>query len=183
MTKEKRTVKHAAAISTLETPIGAMRLAATRRGLCKITLGNETQNSFKRWLSAKRLSISPTPEAEAALRQTETQLLEYLSGTRRQFDLPLDLRGTTFQQIVWNAVTAIPYGETTTYGAIAAHIGRPSAARAVGAANGANPVPVVVPCHRVLGTDGALTGYGGGLPVKRALLALEQTGRLPSCCL
>ena len=107
------------------------------------------------------------------------QLAEYFEGTRRAFDLRLAARGTPFQRRVWAAVAAIPFGRTKSYGAIAESIGAPSAVRAVGAANGQNPWPIVVPCHRVIGSDGSLTGFGGGLPVKRALLDFERgTGRL-----
>ncbi len=101
------------------------------------------------------------------------QLGEYFAGRRRSFDLPLAPRGTEFQRRVWRALTGIPYGTTISYGELARRIGRPSASRAVGLANGANPLPIVVPCHRVIGADGSLTGFGGGLPIKRKLLALE----------
>ncbi|HLY22691.1 MAG TPA: methylated-DNA--[protein]-cysteine S-methyltransferase [bacterium] len=107
------------------------------------------------------------------------QLAEYFAGTRRTFEVRLAPQGTPFQRRVWEAVAAIPYGKTRSYGAIAAEIGAPSAVRAVGAANGRNPWPIVVPCHRVIGSDGSLTGYGGGLPIKRALLDFERgAGRL-----
>jgi methylated-DNA-[protein]-cysteine S-methyltransferase len=107
------------------------------------------------------------------------QLAEYFAGTRRTFEVRLAPQGTPFQRRVWEAVAAIPYGKTRSYGAIAAEIGAPSAVRAVGAANGQNPWPIVVPCHRVIGSDGSLTGYGGGLPIKRALLDFERgAGRL-----
>src|SRR5579864_2467062 len=107
------------------------------------------------------------------------QLAEYFAGTRRTFEVRLAPQGTPFQRRVWEAVAAIPYGKTRSYGAIASEIGAPSAVRAVGAANGQNPWPIVVPCHRVIGSDGSLTGYGGGLPIKRALLDFERgTGRL-----
>jgi methylated-DNA-[protein]-cysteine S-methyltransferase len=102
------------------------------------------------------------------------QLSEYFAGTRRTFDVRLAPQGTPFQRRVWDAVAAIRYGETRSYGAIAAAIGSPNAVRAVGAANGQNPWPIVVPCHRVIGADGSLTGYGGGLRVKRALLEFER---------
>lgn len=102
------------------------------------------------------------------------QVRAYLRGDRRSFDLPIDLQGTPFQVSVWRAVAEIPYGDTTTYGALAATIGRPKATRAVGQAVGANPVPIVIPCHRVVGTSGSLTGFGGGLPLKERFLALEQ---------
>jgi methylated-DNA-[protein]-cysteine S-methyltransferase len=101
------------------------------------------------------------------------QLDQYFAGERTEFDLELDMRGTQFQKDVWNALLTIPYGETRSYGEIARQIGRPDRARAVGAANGSNPVSIIVPCHRVIGSDGSLTGYGGGLPRKRFLLDLE----------
>jgi methylated-DNA-[protein]-cysteine S-methyltransferase len=105
------------------------------------------------------------------------QLGEYLAGRRRDFDLPLDLAGTEFQQLCWQELLRIPFGETRTYGELAQRIGRPAAVRAVGQANHHNPVGVIVPCHRVIGADGSLTGYGGGLDMKRILLELE--GVLP----
>jgi len=104
------------------------------------------------------------------------QLGEYFAGERRRFELPLAPRGTEFQRRVWRALTEIPYGKTVSYGELARRIGKPSAPRAVGLANGANPLPIIVPCHRVIGADGSLTGFGGGLPIKRKLLALEGAG-------
>ena len=121
----------------------------------------------------KRLSAKIVPDDEpnhAAIRE----LHEYLKGERQGFDLSLDLRGTPFQLSVWNALKAIPYGQTTSYGAIAEHVDRPRAVRAVGQAVGANPVAIVLPCHRVIGSSGNLTGYAGGLPLKERLLALEK---------
>ena len=117
-------------------------------------------------------AIPPGPLAELA-----DQLGAYFAGELRAFDVPLAPAGTAFQRRVWDALASIPYGETTTYGELAAEIGRPGSARAVGAANGANPLAIVVPCHRVIGADGTLTGYAGGLPAKRALLTLE--GAIP----
>ncbi len=108
------------------------------------------------------------------LRQAADQLGRYFAGERLQFTCSLDLHGTPFQLKVWNALTRIPYGETRSYAEIAREIGHPSAVRAVGAANGANPVAIIVPCHRVIGSNGSLTGYGGGLPTKAWLLALEK---------
>jgi methylated-DNA-[protein]-cysteine S-methyltransferase len=110
---------------------------------------------------------------DAAFDDVRTQLGGYFAGTRQQFDLPLNARGNVFQRAVWQALTEIPYGETTSYGKIAASIGHPDGARAVGVANGQNPLPIIVPCHRVIGADGSLTGYGGGLPAKRWLLDHE----------
>jgi O-6-methylguanine DNA methyltransferase len=106
------------------------------------------------------------------------ELAEYFAGRRREFTLVVDPPGTPFQREVWGELARIPYGATLSYGELARRIGHPAASRAVGAANGANPIPVVLPCHRVIGSDGSLTGYGGGLPIKRALLALE--GALPA---
>jgi methylated-DNA-[protein]-cysteine S-methyltransferase len=105
-------------------------------------------------------------------------LQEYFRGERRTFDLPLAPRGTEFQMDVWRALQRIPYGETRSYSGIAREIGRPAAVRAVGAANGANPIPIVIPCHRVVGSNGSLTGFGGGIETKRWLLALESTPTL-----
>jgi methylated-DNA-[protein]-cysteine S-methyltransferase len=112
-------------------------------------------------------------EAREPFSQAIEQLDQYFAGERTEFDLELDMRGTQFQNDVWNALLTIPYGETRSYGEIARQIGRPDRARAVGAANGCNPVSIIVPCHRVIGSDGSLTGYGGGLPRKRFLLDLE----------
>ena len=111
------------------------------------------------------------------LLETERQLREYFEGRRKVFDLKLDFSGTEFQQKVWSALLTIPYGETRSYAQIAKQIGRPDAVRAVGAANGRNPISLIVPCHRVIGSDGSLTGYAGGLPAKRALLELESGAR------
>jgi len=102
------------------------------------------------------------------------QLRRYFAGELREFDMPLDMQGTAFQKRVWDALLKIPYGETRSYGHVANTIGAPKAVRAVGAANGRNPVPIIVPCHRVIGAGGSLTGYGGGLPLKRFLLDLES---------
>lgn len=108
-----------------------------------------------------------------ALREAADQLRAYFAGELTAFDLRLSPQGTEFQQAVWSELQKIPYGETTTYSAIAERIGRPAAVRAVGAANGANPIPIVIPCHRVIGMNGSLTGFGGGIDVKKQLLALE----------
>jgi len=114
---------------------------------------------------------------ERAIAEVRRQVEEYCAGTRWAFDLELAATGTAFQHAVWDALLEIPYGETRSYGEIARAIGQPQAARGVGAANGANPIGLIVPCHRVIGADGSLTGYGGGLPLKRALLAHEATHR------
>ncbi len=114
-----------------------------------------------------------TPSSEARARHVAEELDAYLRGELTKFSVQVDLRGTPFQLRVWNALREIPYGEVRSYAAVAAAIGRPSAVRAVGAANGANPVPVIVPCHRVIGADGRLVGFGGGLDWKRRLLGVE----------
>lgn len=157
-----------------------LRLAATESGLCKLALGSESDDDFFGWIARvirpARLVRRWSPAVEQAL----TEIDAYLSGALRVFQVPVDLRGTPFQRRVWSEVAGIPYGVTATYGEIAARVGRPRAVRAVGAANGANPLPLFVPCHRVIGSDGALRGYGGGLAVKAALLRLEgvrPTGR------
>jgi len=122
-----------------------------------------------------------TRSAEPLFAEAEAQLHAYFAGELERFDLPLAPRGTEFQRRVWDALGEIPYGSTTTYSGLAAAIGRPGACRAVGAANGRNPLPVIVPCHRVIGAAGALTGYGGGLERKRTLLDLETRSRLANC--
>jgi methylated-DNA-[protein]-cysteine S-methyltransferase len=117
---------------------------------------------------------------DGAWREARRQLTAYFAGTLTVFDLPLRPGGTPFQQQVWQALREIPYGETRSYGRLAAAIGRPAAVRAVGRANGSNPLPIVIPCHRVIGSDGTLTGYGGGLAAKQWLLELERRGRASS---
>jgi methylated-DNA-[protein]-cysteine S-methyltransferase len=117
------------------------------------------------------------PSGSAAGERLLRQLAEYFRGERREFDLPLAPQGTAFQQAVWRELVKVPFGHRTTYAEIAQRVGRPDAARAVGAANGANPIAVVIPCHRVVGSDGSLTGYGAGLPVKRWLLEHEAGAR------
>jgi len=160
--------------AAMKSRIGTIRVAATSRGVCKIALGKETAADFFGWLK-RRIGDAPRrPERSGIVAMALDQIVEYLNGTRHEFDLPLDLRGTEFQRSAWSAVAGIPYGQTRTYAQIAQTIGQPLAVRAVGAANGANPLPLVVPCHRVLGSDGSLTGYGGGLDVKQRLLEMER---------
>lgn len=148
----------------LDTPIGELLLAGEDGALAMIGF---PKGSMRR---------TPEPDwifNEKPLATARTQLTEYFAGTRREFDLPLALSGTEFQVSVLQALQDIPYGETVSYGDIAKRIGRPKAVRAVGAANGRNPIPIVVPCHRVIGSSGDLTGFGGGLDTKEALLRLE----------
>lgn len=148
-----------------DSPIGRLLLAADDAGLRAIQF-TQNRHPVKRdddW----REGSHPVLDAATA------QLDEYFAGRRRQFDLPLAPRGTDFQRQVWNALRAIPYGQTRSYAQQAQAIGKPKAVRAVGAANGRNPLPIIVPCHRVIGAAGALTGFGGGLPTKQFLLRLE----------
>ncbi len=155
-----------------ESPIGPLWLGATPAGLCRIGLPGEHPADRERWLARWFGPEKPEENAEA-LAPVVSQLREYFSRIRRRFDLPLDLRGTEFQRRVWAELLNIPYGQTVSYGELARRVGRPEAARAVGGAVGANPIPIIVPCHRVIGTDRSLVGYGGGLDVKAALLRLE----------
>lgn len=154
----------------VSSPWGSLRLFATEAGLCRIVLPGEA--GVERWVE-RYLSGSVLEEGGALLQQAARQLEEYFARERRAFDLPLVFYGTPFQRAVWQALVAIPYGEVRAYGEIAAALGRPGAGRAVGAAVGANPIPIVVPCHRVVRSDGSLGGYGGGLALKAALLQLE----------
>jgi len=153
-----------------ESPVGPLFLAATRRGLCRVSYTVEGEDEAV----ARRYGVRVL---RAPLDQVRRELDEYFAGRRRAFDLPLDLRVAPFQEAVLRALARVPYGRTETYGGLAAQVGRPKAARAVGTAMNRNPVPIVLPCHRVVGADGSLVGYGGGLEVKRALLELE--GALP----
>jgi len=146
--------------ATIDSPLGALTLGSTRKGLASIHFG-------------ANIPADGTLDKDAN-REAIEQLQEYFEGRRIQFDLSLDLHGTPFQMAVWSELRKIPYGETCTYGDIARSLGKPGAARAVGMANHENPVAVVIPCHRVVGSDGSLTGYAGGLHIKQQLLALEM---------
>jgi O-6-methylguanine DNA methyltransferase len=160
-----------------ETPIGAILVASTDAGLAYLELPHASGRGFRGWLR-RQLPGFEAREAFRPNRVAVAQILEYLEGKRRRFDLPLDLRGTPFQRAVYEELLRIPYGEKRSYADVARAIGKPRAVRAVGAANGANPIPLVVPCHRVIASDGHLGGFGGGLPLKRRLLAMEGTGTL-----
>lgn len=149
----------------LESPVGALLVAGDETGLYLISFPNGSR------------AVSPNPawrRDDPFFKDAATQLHGYFAGELTRFDLPLRFTGTSFQKTVWQALLDIPYGETTSYGALATTIGRPTASRAVGAANGANPLPIIAPCHRVIGTNRSLTGFGGGLDTKRFLLDLER---------
>lgn len=160
-----------AVYKTMNSPVGELTLVATDKGLAAILWEND---------DPARVRVKPTTEDKrhAVLREAERQLKDYFAGRRTSFDLQLDFDGTPFQKKVWNALLAIPFGETRTYADIARKIGKPKAVRAVGAANGRNPISIVAPCHRVIGSNGKLTGFAGGLKAKETLLRLEAPGRV-----
>jgi methylated-DNA-[protein]-cysteine S-methyltransferase len=151
---------------TVDSPVGRLTLVASNEGLAAILWEHDRPRRV-------RLEVGAEDHGHPVLIETERQLGEYFAGQRQAFAVQLDLAGTTFQRKVWNALLTIPFGETRSYGQIARQIGSPTAVRAVGAANGRNPVSIVAPCHRVIGSTGKLTGFAGGLDVKARLLALE----------
>jgi methylated-DNA-[protein]-cysteine S-methyltransferase len=152
---------------SMKTPIGLLRIEGDDEVVTQITLPKAGPNHGSR---APASANTPAPVAVSA---AVTQLEEYFAGERTEFDLPLELEGTPFQKDVWLALGEIPYGKTISYAELARMVGRPTAFRAVGQANGANPIPIVLPCHRVLASGGRIGGYGGGLAMKRQLLAIE----------
>ena len=166
----------------LETPVGRLLVARDTTGVRLIHFDGPAKGGPAKGGPAKagpcvRKRFRPAAGWERhdrAFDDVATQLKEYFDGRRRVFELPLAPEGTPFQLRVWNALIEIPYGETISYGELAARIGDRSASRAVGLANGSNPLPIVIPCHRVIGSNGKLTGYGGGLPIKQQLLTLER---------
>ena len=151
----------------IDSPVGELKLVASDKGLAAILWQNERPN---------RVRLSPLSEEpdNPILLETERQLGEYFAGKLKAFTVPLDFKGTEFQKSVWRALLTIPFGETRSYAEIARQIGRPAAFRAVGAANGRNPISIIAPCHRVVGSNGELTGYAGGLAAKERLLGLER---------
>lgn len=153
---------------TIASPVGALTLIARDAGLSAVLWEND---------DPKRVRVGELIDAPAhpVLTQAERELRAYFAGERTSFSVPLDASGTEFQKKAWAALLTIPYGETRSYGALATQIGNPKASRAVGAANGRNPISIIVPCHRAVGSDGALTGFAGGLEAKRYLLALETS--------
>lgn len=152
---------------TIDSPVGRLKLVASDKGLVAILWENDKPHRV-------RLSELVANDEHPILLQTERQLSEYFAGKRKSFSLDLDMRGTSFQKNVWEALLAIPFGETRSYGQLAKQLGNPNATRAVGAANGRNPISIIVPCHRVIGSSGKLTGFAGGLEVKAHLLNLER---------
>ena len=154
----------------IDSPIGRLKLVASDKGLVAILWESDNPRRV-------RLSDLAEKNDHPSLVETEQQLREYFAGKRKTFSLPLDMRGTPFQNHVWEALLAIPFGETRSYGQLANQLGNPRATRAIGAANGRNPIAIIVPCHRVLGSTGKLTGFAGGLEAKAHLLGLEGRDR------
>lgn len=160
---------------TYLSPLGDMMALLSPQGLCLLEFSERTKGLGREIAQVNAARGGPAQAGENALtRQLGKELAEYFAGKRRNFDVPLDLVGTPFQQDVWRALLTIPYGQTRSYAVQAGQVGKPTAMRAVAAANGANKISIVVPCHRVIGSDGSLTGYGGGVPRKHWLLALER---------
>jgi methylated-DNA-[protein]-cysteine S-methyltransferase len=149
----------------MESPLGPLLLAGDKAALHAVEFVNGRK--------PPRLNPDWKKDSKPFV-ETVCQLLAYFSGELEEFDLPLAPQGTEFQRKVWDNLCDIPYGETISYGELAKRIGNPNASRAVGLANGSNPIPIIIPCHRVIGSNGKLTGYGGGLPIKEKLLALER---------
>jgi methylated-DNA-[protein]-cysteine S-methyltransferase len=154
------------AYKMIDSPVGKLKLVASEKGLVAILWENDKP-------SRVRLEALVEDKGHAILLEAERQLGEYFAGRRKAFSVALDMRGTSFQKNVWDALLAIPFGETRSYGQLAAQLGKAKAMRAVGAANGRNPISIIVPCHRVIGSSGKLTGFAGGLETKARLLDLE----------
>jgi methylated-DNA-[protein]-cysteine S-methyltransferase len=157
-----------------ETPVGSIRIASTAKGLAYVQLPHANGRGFDGW----RLRHAPEARVQEGFepnRRYVMQIVDFLEGKRDSFDVAVDLRATPFQSAVLEKVAKIPFGETRTYADIARAVGNPTATRAVGAANGANPISLVIPCHRVIATSGHLQGYGGGLELKAKLLAMERS--------
>ncbi|WBB62128.1 methylated-DNA--[protein]-cysteine S-methyltransferase [Streptomyces sp. WMMC500] len=154
--------------TTVDSPVGPLTLVAEDDDLAGLYMTDQ------RHRPAEETFGTPADPADAPFAAANVQLTAYFAGERTDFDLPLRLAGTPFQQRVWEQLRQIPYGQTISYGELAERVGNPAASRAVGMANGRNPVGIIVPCHRVVGADGSLTGYGGGIDRKKQLLALER---------
>jgi methylated-DNA-[protein]-cysteine S-methyltransferase len=161
---------------TISSPIGSLRLMASERGLCAVLFNAGRNNRvFFEGLLEQR-------DDHPLLLRAATQLEEYFTGKRKQFDIQLDMRGTVFQIKSWRELAKIPYGQTITYGEQARRLGDAGKARAVGMANGRNPLPIIIPCHRVIGVSGSLTGFSGGLDKKEFLLSLEGVRKKGDMC-
>jgi AraC family transcriptional regulator of adaptative response/methylated-DNA-[protein]-cysteine methyltransferase len=157
----------------METPLGPMIAVANSEAICLLEFADRRMLETQFETLKRRLGAAIVPGRNAVLQQLESELQEYMEGRRQGFDVPVRLAGTPFQETVWRALIAVPFGATTSYGALAKSIGQPTAVRAVANANGDNRLAILIPCHRVIGSDGSLTGYGGGLWRKRRLLDHE----------
>jgi O-6-methylguanine DNA methyltransferase len=167
-TNERRTV----IVGEVPTPLGSFGAIFSQKGLARLTFPSEQLTVGEAW-AARRLPGAHRVSDHRRLATLAEQLTAYLEGDLRVFSMPLDLQGTPFQLSVWRALLSVEYGSVCTYASLAASVGRPAAVRAVGLANGSNPIPIIVPCHRIIGSNGTLTGYGGGMPLKAQLLRLE----------
>jgi methylated-DNA-[protein]-cysteine S-methyltransferase len=167
MTTALRNLPEDAVYDTMESPIGRLMIIVSRKGVHALISASDEE-------SQELMGLLPHDAGHPMLSTVRAQLAEYFGGRRRRFDLPLVLEGTEFQKQVWTELAKIPYGETISYGEQARRIGKPKAMRAVGGANGRNPISIIIPCHRVIGTDGSLTGFGWGTPNKKTLLELER---------
>lgn len=169
-------MKNSVVYTTMPSPIGPLTIAKTDKGICYIDFGDSTKNLVtlqlwcQRWLQQDELTRGDDEDFAEIIEQ----LNEYFAGKRKEFTVPIDLYGTPFQVMVWQELLNIPYGQTRSYKDIAMAVDTPKAVRAIGGANHNNPIPIIVPCHRVIGSNGALVGYGGGLSIKEHLLQLEQ---------
>lgn len=161
----------------IDTPIGRIVVAATPAGVCRVCFASERPENWYLWFD-RYFSTLPLEQRHPVVDRAVSEIEEYFARHRQSFDVPLDLRGTEFQLRVWTELVNVPFGATTSYGELARRVGKPGGARAIGNALGRNPVPIIVPCHRVIGHDQALVGFGGGLSVKEQLLELEQA-RIP----
>ncbi len=157
----------------LETPLGTLVVVGSSKGICRICFSVQSFRDSSPWFK-RHFACLPEKGWQPSLREAIGQLTEYFEGKRRDFDLTLDLRGTPFQLGMWRQLLKIPYGSTASYGEVALQMRNPRASRAVGSAAGSNPVPIVVPCHRLIGQDGSLVGFGGGLAIKQKLLGSEN---------
>ncbi|MBO8173363.1 MAG: methylated-DNA--[protein]-cysteine S-methyltransferase [Bacillaceae bacterium] len=163
----------------MDSPIGPITIASTPRGICQIRFGNSDSQKFsllrwcQKWINSD-FQADHLQRDDDAHREVVEQLESYFAGERWEFTVPLDIRGTSFQKMVWSELLQIPYGETRSYKDIAVNMGAPKAVRAIGGANNKNPLPILIPCHRVVGSNGAMVGYGGGIHIKEFLLELER---------
>jgi len=175
-------MKKSVIYTTISSPIGPLTIASTDQGLCFIAFGEGAKAflALQLWCRKWLQQDDSIFQDDASFTDMIIQFREYFDGKRFEFHLPLDIHGTPFQKAVWDELRKIPYGETRSYKEIAMAIDAPKAVRAIGGANHHNPIPIIVPCHRVIGSNGALVGYGGGLSIKEQLLSLEKERRSSS---